>query len=399
MIIASNGDPKLATDDARVEGDWAPLDTRDGASVHIVSDATAVDHTLTVRSIATQKTVQATPFINVGPAGFSPGDTVKYTINVQVSDFFAFSDLVVTDTLADGLRFDPTQPATLQVNGNGFIRPDTVLTKTGAVTATLHSDNNLNTPASDGSTTIVFDVSGELAFAGQGGGKLIGIDAGYASTTARLVNGGKVDVDGGQFGIFASYFDMGFYVDASVHGGVAGYKTRRTGLGGVATASPDGTSFSALLAAGYDWKIGGLTVGPTASFQYTNTRLDGFTETGSLAPLAVAGHNAESSRSTVGIRAFYDATVGGVTVRPEVRVAWQHEYSDTSHALTSNFATLGGNAFTVNGPSIGRDSLLVGAGVTVVWNSLLSTFLAYDGELARTNYESHSISGGVRVAF
>ena len=228
---------------------------------------------------------------------------------------------------------------------------------------------------------------------------LLGIDAGYASTTARLVNGGKVDVDGGQFGIFASYFDMGFYVDAAVHGGVAGYKTRRTGLGGVATASPGGASFSALLAAGYDWKVGGLTVGPTVNFQYTNTRLDGFTETGSLAPLAVAGHNGESTRTAVGVRAFYDAPVGGVTVRPEVRVAWQHEYSETSYALTSSFATLGGNAFTVSGPNIGRDSLLVGAGVTVVWNNLLSTFIAYDGELARTNYESHSVSGGVKVAF
>ena len=229
---------------------------------------------------------------------------------------------------------------------------------------------------------------------------MVGIDAGYAGTTARLVNDGKVDIDAGQFGVFATYFDRGFYVDAAAHGGVAGYKTRRTALNSaVATASPDGSSFSALLAAGYDWKVGGLTIGPTANFQYSNTRLDGFTETGSLAPLTVAGHNGESTRTAVGARAFYDANVGGIIVRPEVRLAWQHEYSDTSYALTSNFATLGGNAFTVSGPSIGRDSLLVGAGVTVVWNSLLSTFLAYDGELARTNYESHSVSGGVRIKF
>ena len=229
---------------------------------------------------------------------------------------------------------------------------------------------------------------------------VVGIDAGYASTEARLVNGGKVDVDGGQFGIFASYFDMGFYVDAAVHGGVAGYKTRRTALGGVETASPGGSSFSALVAAGYDWKVGGLTVGPTLNFQYTNTRLNGFTENGgSLAPLTVQGHNGESTRTAVGARAFYDANVGSVIVRPELRVGWQHEYSDTSHALTSNFATLGGNAFTVSGPQIGRDSLLVGAGVTVVVNSLLSTFVAYDGELARTNYSSHSVSGGVRIKF
>ena len=229
---------------------------------------------------------------------------------------------------------------------------------------------------------------------------VVGIDAGYASTTAGLSNGGKVDVDSGQFGIFASYFDMGFYLDTALHTGVSGYKTRRTALGGVETASPGGSSFSFLLDAGYDWKIGGLTVGPTFNYQYTSTSLDGFTENGgSLAPLTVRGHDGNSSRTAFGARAFYDATMWGVTLRPELRAAWQHEYSDTSTALTSSFATLGGTPFTVAGPQIGRDSVLIGAGVTVIWNNLLSTFVAYDGELGRTNYESHSVSGGVRVKF
>jgi outer membrane autotransporter protein len=228
---------------------------------------------------------------------------------------------------------------------------------------------------------------------------VVGIDGGYANTSARLVNGGKVDVDGGQFGIFASYFDMDFYIDAAVHVGTAGYKTRRTALGGVATANPGGSSTSVLVAGGYDWKFGGLTVGPTASFQYTNTSLDSFTETGSLAPLTVQSHDGESSRTALGVRALYDANVWGILLRPELRAAWQHEYSDTSSALTANFASLGGSAFTVSGPQIGRDSLLIGAGVTMVWSSVLSTFIAYDGEVGRSNYDSHSVSGGVRFKF
>jgi len=58
-----------------------------------------------------------------------------------------------------------------------------------------------------------------------------------------------------------------------------------------------------------------------------------------------------------------------------------------------------GNNFTVIGPDIGRDSLLIGAGATVILSDRVSTYLFYDGEVARTNYQSHNVSGGVRISF
>jgi outer membrane autotransporter protein len=227
-----------------------------------------------------------------------------------------------------------------------------------------------------------------------------GLSLGYMNTTASLVNGGKVDVDGGRVGLYATYFDRGFYLDAAVSGGFNSYDTRRTTPNNTAaTGKPDGAEINTLLAAGYDWKFGGLTIGPTASFQYTNVQLDGFTENGAFAPLTVAGKNAESLRTALGIRATFDAKVGRAILRPEVRAAWQHEFGDTTYSLTSNFATLGGNAFTVSGPSVGRDSLLVGAGFTIQWSPRFSTYAFYDGELLRTNYSSHNISAGFRYRF
>jgi T5SS/PEP-CTERM-associated repeat protein len=227
-----------------------------------------------------------------------------------------------------------------------------------------------------------------------------GISLGYMNTNASLVNGGKVDVDGGRVGLYATYFDRGFYLDAAVSGGFNSYDTRRiTPNNTAATGKPDGAEINTLLAAGYDWKFGGLTIGPTASFQYTNVQLDGFTENGTFAPLSIAGKNAESLRTALGFRATFDAKVGGVIIRPEARAAWQHEYGDTTYSLTSSFATLGGSAFTVYGPTVGRDSLLVGAGFTVLWSDRFSTYAFYDGELLRTNYSSHNVSAGFRYRF
>ncbi len=185
-----------------------------------------------------------------------------------------------------------------------------------------------------------------------------------------------------------------------MNGGLNSYKTRRTTPNNTSAAgSTDGSEINVLVAAGYDWKLGGLTVGPTASYQYTNVNLDGFTETGAFAPLRVAGQTAESSRTALGIRAFFDTQVMGVAVRPEAKLAWQHEFGDNGFSITSNFATLGGNAFTVNGPVIGRDSLLMSAGFTILWNERFATYFFYDGEVGRSNYDSHNISGGCRLRF
>ena len=109
--------------------------------------------------------------------------------------------------------------------------------------------------------------------------------------------------------------------------------------------------------------------------------------------------DAESVRSALGFKASWDWKAGSVLIRPELRASWQHEYGDTAYPFRSNFATGGGDSFIVHGPDTGRDSLLLGAGFAVQCSERCSTYLYYDGELGRTNYESHSISGGVRLAF
>jgi outer membrane autotransporter protein len=156
---------------------------------------------------------------------------------------------------------------------------------------------------------------------------------------------------------------------------------------------------NALVAAGYEWKKGALTIGPTVSYQYTYVELDSFTEHGSLAPLSFSSQNANSSRTALGGKASYDLHAGRVLIRPEIRAAWQHEFGDTQDSIVASLASGAGNSFSVNGPGIGRDSLLIGAGAAVLFNDRVSVYAYYDGELARTNYSSNNVSAGLRVSF
>ena len=227
----------------------------------------------------------------------------------------------------------------------------------------------------------------------------LGLIGGYARTGTDLSGGGDVKVDGVKYGLYGTYFQGGFYVDGALHGGYNSYDTKRVGLGGTARGDTNGGEFNLLFAPGYDWHKGPLTLGVTTSLQYTYVKIDGFSERGSLLPFQFRSQVTESLRTAIGVKASYDVKVGKKIIRPEVRVGWQHEFGEQTTALDSRFANGAGGIFKVVGPEIGRDSLLIGAGAALIWSDRVSAYLYYDGELGRDNYDSHNITGGIRMSF
>ncbi|MEP7016233.1 MAG: autotransporter domain-containing protein, partial [Verrucomicrobiota bacterium] len=240
----------------------------------------------------------------------------------------------------------------------------------------------------------------------------IGIDGGYSGSWADLVNRGRVEVDGGKAGAYATVYGYKFlgadiHVDGAVSGGWNNYDTHRYTLeniqpipGDFADGSTDGSEFNAMISYGGDYHFGCLLVGTWSSIQYTKINIDKFTETGSLAPLEIQNQDEDSFRGTTGMRVAYDWRLAGSTIiRPEVRAAWQHESGDRSYPIEARFASGAGDVFTVHGPVIGRDSALVDAGFSIMWNNRISTYVYYDGVLGRYNYDNNSVSAGFRVSF
>ena len=227
----------------------------------------------------------------------------------------------------------------------------------------------------------------------------VGLLGGYAHTNISLIGGGNIDVNGGTFGVYATVFGNGFYLDTAFTGGPTGYDTHRSALQGSANGSTEGADINVLVAGGYDWTHGNFSIGPTASFQFSYVGLDGFSETGSLAPLRFPDQNTESERTAFGAKASYQWKIGKVTLIPQVNAAWQHEFGSVAYQVVAGFASGAGTNFTVNGPEIGRDSLLIGAGVSMIWSDRFSTYVFYDGDVARTNYDSHTVTGGFRITF
>ncbi len=226
----------------------------------------------------------------------------------------------------------------------------------------------------------------------------VGIAGGYTNTGSDLFNGGKIEVNSGRGSLYATVFGNGFYLNTTVGGAYNSYSTRRGTLGGKANGSTEGGEFNSLIGGGYDYRLGGFSIGPVASLQYTYLGLDSFTENGSDAPLRFSSQSQDSLKSSLGLKASYAWNVGGVVIRPEVRAQWQHEYLDSTASVESAFVG-GAGAFTVNGPSIGRDSLLLDAGASVQFSPSVSVFAYYTGEIGRTNYSSNAVNGGFRISF
>jgi outer membrane autotransporter protein len=227
----------------------------------------------------------------------------------------------------------------------------------------------------------------------------IGVAAGYDYTSVDLANNGRVTVDGAKLALYGTYFAGGFYVDTAVQGGYNSYDSRRSALEGEARSSMNGGLINVLFGTGYDFKLGAFKIGPTANFGYTYLGLNSAQEHGSLAPLDFPRQHEESITSAFGAKATYDWKIGHIVVRPEVRTQWQHEYGITDYGFAARFDGSGGAGFNVQGPAIGRDSMLLGAGFAIAWSERVSTYVYYDAELFRTNYQSNAVSGGVRIEF
>ena len=113
----------------------------------------------------------------------------------------------------------------------------------------------------------------------------------------------------------------------------------------------------------------------------------------------VSSESQDSLRTDLGFRAYCDLKLGGITLSPFLRAAWEHEFNYSSLPVSARLADIPGAPTTVFGPTLGADSAVVNAGLSVQWTKTLSTYVSYDGQLGRSRYNSNGVSGGFSYAF
>jgi uncharacterized repeat protein (TIGR01451 family)/fimbrial isopeptide formation D2 family protein len=170
IIPPGTGAQNTSENSADTSGAWTPIDPRDRIPPPTATaDCGTPCVTVEDQSIVVQKSVS-----NETDTNNSPGDILEYTLEFQISDFFGFQNINLTDVFTDGQRYytDATYKTTLTLNGNPATQNlaavdmdvdhvDIACEYTGASAPSADCDT---APGVDeGKTTVVFNLSEELA--------------------------------------------------------------------------------------------------------------------------------------------------------------------------------------------------------------------------------------------
>lgn len=232
-----------------------------------------------------------------------------------------------------------------------------------------------------------------------------GLYVGYQGSCGDYGSAGSMRMNSVLFGGYATFHMGGFYADAVVGGGATNYKVTRSisfsTIDRSARSQQNGGQFTSAFNLGYDWQAGGFTFGPIAGAQYTFVGIAPFTETGAQSlDLAVAGQEANSLRSTLGGRVAYTWKAGRwLTVIPEARMFWQHEFLNNARAIGASLDGGNGAGFDFWTPNPSRDSVFAGVGVTAQIGKTLNASLYYNADFGRQDYVGQMVSAGFNWDF
>jgi outer membrane autotransporter protein len=83
---------------------------------------------------------------------------------------------------------------------------------------------------------------------------------------------------------------------------------------------------------------------------------------------------------------------------PELSGAWSYDFDIDNRVITTSFVGAPGAAFSVKGQPVEKNGAVVGAGLTFIHNSGISSSIRYSGEF-REKYKSNAVIGELRFAF
>lgn len=147
VINPNTGAAVTSDNTGSADGNWtnATAPNTGGSTSAVCVDCT---HTLTDRSLAIQK---AAADITAPTTVTRPNDIIEFTLDFQVSDFFAFQNLVIVDVLDDGYEFI-VGSANVSVTEHGATAGSAIAPTVAVSGAT-------------GRTTLTFDISAALGAA------------------------------------------------------------------------------------------------------------------------------------------------------------------------------------------------------------------------------------------
>jgi outer membrane autotransporter protein len=170
---------------------------------------------------------------------------------------------------------------------------------------------------------------------------------GYNDLTADFQAGGGLDFQSISASLFGTWlYKESGYVDALVTFGSSETETERLvryddAIGSVdriAKGDADGSQLLASIGGGWDFARGAFVLGPHVGFNYVESTVDEFDETGALgANLSIPEQETRSLTGNIGMHLSYTWTPSFGVVVPNVRLDWVREFEDDAETVNVRF--------------------------------------------------------------
>ncbi len=211
--------------------------------------------------------------------------------------------------------------------------------------------------------------------------------ADVSSYSAALFGGRAFEVGAGKLNLLVGTAYTWHNIDTERYANVAGTSQKLTANYGANTTQ----LFTEL---GYAMALSERAgIEPFAGLAWSDLRTRGFSESGGSAALSGQRNSDKQTSSTLGLRAQTAFLLGQTVGQLRATLGWRHAFGEVTPQSTMAFD--GGQAFTVAGAPIARNTALaeLGADIAISRNATLG--LNYSGEYGGGNRE-HAGSANVR---
>ena len=169
VIPLTTGGQQTIINTAEATGTWTSTNPDFPNPQQVKSDPSDPNsqHVLTAKTLGVQKNLKNLSRAN----GYRVGDVIEYTLNFELSDYFALGNALLTDTLSDGQAFDPSFLPQLQYTQHTQSLPSANFLLNTNYSVAVDPTH----PTDPGRQVVTFELSQELDRRGLNSGtKLLG---------------------------------------------------------------------------------------------------------------------------------------------------------------------------------------------------------------------------------
>ncbi len=228
-------------------------------------------------------------------------------------------------------------------------------------------------------------------------GILFGVAGGTGSSSLDKKNGAAIDTDTAFGSLYASAGTMDWFMDSSL---IFGRSSVDAVLGDVfdTTASYDAQNLAIYLGGGKEIIGNYLIITPQASLLGNYYSQDSYDETSTTAVARKVGSfDTLYIQSAVGCNVGFYSNIGDMTVKPEFRAFWLHEFNAQDESLP--FTLIGGTGsynMLLQAPE--SDIIKLGGGVSARLGEYLELRADLDTRMA-SGYSDYTLLGSIRYQF